>query len=118
MTGVQTCALPISGSEVLPDEEWHFYAATYNAQTRVGILYVDNVIAGYIENVPILSGITRILVGGDVYTSPFHGLIAQINIFNQSLSKMDIEVIYENEEKRLSKKVREGREAKEKIYSR
>ncbi len=107
-----------TGSEVLPDEEWHFYAATYNAQTRVGILYVDNVIAGYIENVPILSGITRILVGGDVYTSPFHGLIAQINIFNQSLSKMDIEVIYENEEKRLSKKVREGREAKEKIYSR
>ena len=107
-----------TGSEVLPDEEWHFYAATYNAQTRVGILYVDNVIAGYIENVPILSGITRILVGGDVYTSPFHGLIAQINIFNQSLSKMDIEIIYENEEKRLSKKTREGREAKEKIYSR
>lgn len=107
-----------TGSEVLPDEEWHFYAATYNAQTRVGILYVDNVIAGYIENVPILSGITRILVGGDVYTSPFHGLIAQINIFNQSLSKMDIEIIYENEEKRLSKKAREGREAKEKIYSR
>ncbi len=107
-----------TGSEVLPDEEWHFYAATYNAQTRVGILYVDNVIAGYIENVPILRGITRILVGGDVYTSPFHGLIAQINIFNQSLSKMDIEIIYENEEKRLSKKTREGREAKEKIYSR
>ena len=107
-----------TGSEVLPDEEWHFYAATYNAQTRVGILYVDNVIAGYIENVPILSGITRILVGGDVYTSPFHGLIAQINIFNQSLSKMDIEIIYDNEEKRLSKKTREGREAKEKIYSR
>lgn len=107
-----------TGSEVLPDEEWHFYAATYNAQTRVGILYVDNVIAGYIENVPILSGITRILVGGDVYTSPFNGLIAQINIFNQSLSKMDIEVVYGREELRLSEKTRKRRQARDNIYSR
>ena len=105
-----------TGSEVLPDEEWHFYAATYNAQTKVGILYVDNVIAGYIENVPILSGVTRILVGGDVYTTPFNGLVAQINIFNQSLSKMDIEIIYKGEEQRLSSKAREGRQAKEKNY--
>lgn len=107
-----------TGSEVMPDEEWHFYAATYNAQTKVGILFVDNVIAGYMENVPVLSGVSRILVGGDIYAAPFDGLIAQINIFNQSLSKIDIEEVYQQEEKRLSAEVRNGRRAKDKIYMR
>ena len=107
-----------TGSEVMPDEEWHFYAATYNAQTKVGILYVDNVIAGYMENVPVLNGVSRILVGGDIYAAPFNGLIAQIHIFNQSLSKTDVDIVYKEEEQRLSPEVRNKRQAKEKIYAR
>lgn len=90
-----------TGSEITPDGEWHFYAATYNAQTKVAILYLDGVIAGYMENVEMLSGIRRILVGGDAYAAPFCGLISRLRIYNQSLSKTDIGCLYAEDEKKL-----------------
>lgn len=91
-----------TSSQTSMDKRWHYYVATYNAQTKVAILYIDAKIAGYTENVSMLNGIDRILVGGDVYAAPFSGKIANLKIFNQSLSKTDICMLYSDEQARRS----------------
>ncbi len=101
-----------TGSVVSIASEWHYYAATYNAQTNVSILYLDDKIAGYQENVHMLSGIERILVGGDIYAKSLDGKIADFKIYNQSLSRTDINAEYIEGERRLLQEVKDVRSGK------
>lgn len=107
-----------TGSVVSADNEWHFYAASYNAQSKVAIFYIDDAIAGYMENVEALKEIKRILVGGDVFTKSFTGLISKLKIYNQSLSKTDVVAEYNAQERKLDEQVRENRRIRSKIFSR
>lgn len=90
------------------DQAWHFYTATYNAQTEVGMLYMDGVIVGYMENVSMLTRINRILIGGDPFASPFEGLISRVRFHNQPLSKRDVQILYWEDEKQLKDDVRKS----------
>lgn len=86
-----------TGCEIYPDVKWHMYTVTYNAQTKVAILYIDAMIGGYMESVDMLNGINRILVGGDIYTTPLNGKVAELKFYNQSLSKTDVGQLYKEE---------------------
>lgn len=101
-----------TGSVISIGGEWHYYAATYNAQTNVSILYIDDKIAGYRENVHMLNGIKRILVGGDIYAKSLDGQIADFKIYNQSLSRTDINAEFIEGERRLTKEVKDARSGK------
>jgi diguanylate cyclase (GGDEF)-like protein len=105
-----------TGSVVSADNEWHFYAASYNAQSKVAIFYIDDIIAGYMENVDALKTIHRILIGGDIYTGAFTGLVSDLKIYNQSLSKTDIVSEYRKQENRLTAEARKGRKIRSKLY--
>lgn len=106
-----------TGSVVSIGSEWHYFAATYNAQTNVSILYIDDKIAGYQENVHMLSGLNRILVGGDIYAKSVDGKIAEFKIYNQSLSRTDINAEYVEGERRLTQEVKDIRSGKYNGYN-
>ncbi len=91
-----------TGSSALIDDEWHFYAATYNAQTKVAVFYIDYRIVGYAESIPMLVNLRQFLVGGDIYARSFEGAIADVKVYNQSLSRTDVIDNFHQEEKKLA----------------
>jgi hypothetical protein len=105
-----------TSSTVPTDGAWHFYAATYNAQTKVGVFYIDYKIAGYMENVAMLSNLRQILVGGDIYTKSFHGLVADFRLYNQPLSRTDVINAFREAEEKLTDEVRSEMRKTERIY--
>lgn len=83
-----------TGSQVAIDDKWHFYAGSFNAVTSTATLYIDDVVAGYSTNVPILNSPRRVFVGGDIFQNPLAGAVAEVRLFNQALSKTDIVEIF------------------------
>lgn len=106
-----------TGATMQIDDDWHFYAITYNAQTRIGIFYIDDKIAGFMENVPMLVDIQSIVVGGDIYAKSFEGSVSRVTFYNQSLSKYDVYSAYTQEAELLSQNVKDARTDKHKAYN-
>lgn len=69
---------------------WNFIAASYNYRTQTSTLYLNGLSAGKFENAPILGEPMRVLLGGDVYRNSFKGTIADLRIYNQELSPIEI----------------------------
>jgi len=88
-----------TGSSVSIDDGWHFYVATYNAFTGVSAFYIDDVIAGYREDVPFVNLPNRCTLGGDTFQDSLSGAIAKFSVYNQALSKTDIVDIYSKDKR-------------------
>ncbi len=89
-----------TGSNVAIDDGWHFYAGTYNSVTCTSTFYIDDSVVGYSTDSVKLNNSKRIIVGGDIYQNSLTGAVAEVRVFNQSLSKTDIMGIYSKDKQR------------------
>lgn len=85
------------GNQVISAGEWVHLAAVYDAQSKTSNFYLNGQRVGYREDVTSLYMAKRLLIGGDIYKESFHGDIANLRIFNQALSGLTIQNIYEEE---------------------
>lgn len=69
---------------------WNFIAVSYNYRTKTSSLFLNGIPAGKYVNAPMLKEPMRILLGGDVYRDSFKGSIADLRIYNQELSPIEI----------------------------
>lgn len=69
---------------------WNFVAISYNYRTQVSSLYLNGLPAGRCSNVPMMREPMRVLLGGDVYHNTFIGSIADLRIYNQELTAIEI----------------------------
>ena len=80
-----------AGSALTPRRGvWNYIAVSYNYRTQIASLFLNGLPAGKFENAPILGEPMRILLGGDVYRDSFKGTIADLRIYNQELSPIEI----------------------------
>lgn len=80
-----------AGSVLAPRRNvWNFIAVSYNYRTQTSSLFLNGLPAGKFENAPILGEPMRVLLGGDVYKDSFRGTIADLRIYNQELSPIEI----------------------------
>lgn len=73
---------------------WTHIVLTYNAKEEISRLYFDGENVAYCEEAPVLHGIKKILVGGDVYQKSFEGMISDLRIYNSVKSSNDVEALY------------------------
>ena len=73
---------------------WNLAVATYNARTQTSNLYINGSYAGKCSHVPSLGKSVRVLLGGDVYKNSFKGSIADLRIYDQELSHVEVLYIF------------------------
>lgn len=83
-----------TGSSISIDDGWHFYVATYNSYTGVAAFYIDDTIAGYRADVPMISLPSRCTIGGDTFQNSIRGAVAKFSVYNQAISRTDVVDIY------------------------
>lgn len=78
----------------IPLKEWTHIAVTVDAFSETARLYINGELIQFIEHVPVLSGIERIVLGGDYYQKSFHGKMRNLRIIGSAQSSEKIRQIY------------------------
>ncbi|MEM2922117.1 MAG: LamG domain-containing protein, partial [Candidatus Bathyarchaeia archaeon] len=77
------------------DEKWHFLVFTVNTDTRIGYLYVDNVLVGsdtYAGN--LIDYNDALYIGGRGTSNSWYGFIDEFRIYTRALSGSEITDLY------------------------
>lgn len=75
--------------------QWNMISASYDEKNHTMNLYINGYRVGGLEDVPDIKFAKEVFIGGDIYTDGFKGKIADLRIFNQALSGVDIKKIYD-----------------------
>jgi hypothetical protein len=78
------------------DGNWHYVMATYDGSSRA--IYVDGLTVGSIPTSGLNVTSTELSIGTTFYTEYFHGLIAQVSIYNRALAQSEIAELYNGTE--------------------
>lgn len=73
----------------LSENKWHYITATYNSKKQESRVYVDGELVASREDVHTVENPQRIVVGGDVWTGTFKGMIGNIVIHDYVISSED-----------------------------
>lgn len=81
----------------IPLQEWTHVAVTLDAFSETARLYINGEMVHFIEHVPVLYNVERIVLGGDYYQKSFHGKMKNLRIVGSAQSSEKIKQIYMNE---------------------
>ena len=98
MTGVQTCALPISNDLDVTcgdlTDGWHFVVALFDSTTRK--VFVDGNLLGSDTPTGHDADVLNLRIGGTDQQDWFDGLIDEVSVWNIGLTQSQIEEVMYN----------------------
>ena len=91
-----SCSGPTSNPTIVNDGKYHFVGLVYAGPTSNTVqLYVDGAAAGSSVSQSIDIGTGSSYIGEDAASNHFNGIIANVQIYNTSLSANEIQILYQ-----------------------
>lgn len=82
-------------SDPIACNTWTHVAVTMDAKSRISRLYINGTMIHLLEDVPGMSNVEKVVLGGDYYQQSFEGRIRDLRIIESTQSSEQIRHIYE-----------------------
>ena len=87
-----------AGLNLIEIGQWNMLTASYDEKNQTMNLYLNGYRVGGIEDAPRMKLAQEILIGGDIYERSFKGRVADLRIFDQALSGVEIKKMFDEVE--------------------
>lgn len=87
-----------AGLNLIETGQWNMLTASYDEKNQTMNLYLNGYRVGGIEDAPRMKLAKEILIGGDIYERSFKGRVADLRIFDQALSGVEIKKMFDEVE--------------------
>lgn len=84
-----------AGLNIIETGQWNMLTASYDEKNQTMNLYMNGYRVGGIEDAPRMKLAKEILIGGDIYEKSFRGRVADLRIFDQALSGVEIKKMFD-----------------------
>jgi len=85
--------------DAVPLNEWMHVVLTLDSFSETSRLYINGEMIQFIEHVPTLNGVEKVVLGGDYYQRSFQGKIKNLRIIGRAQASEKVREIYEKERK-------------------